>query len=115
MDRLLYLLSFMGIALFARGHYLARTSRPHRQPKGAEPEHEAPAAPVRRARRERRHAIDLNRASDADLQKLGLADFRDRIIDERPFHNKIDLLERMIVPNELYREIKDRITVRHAA
>ncbi len=31
------------------------------------------------------------------------------------FRTKIDLLERMIVPDAIYNEIKDRITVRHAA
>jgi DNA uptake protein ComE-like DNA-binding protein len=60
--------------------------------------------------------LDLNEASVDDLRAVeGLGDYADRILDERPFRTKIDLLERMIVPDEVYNEIKDRIVVRHAA
>jgi DNA uptake protein ComE-like DNA-binding protein len=105
--RVLYFLSALGFGLFAFGHYSARSMRPQ---------------PRRRQRTARTasalyigEVIDLNKASKDDINALGLAEFYDRIIDERPFHSKFDLLERMIVPDALYREIKDRITVRHAA
>jgi DNA uptake protein ComE-like DNA-binding protein len=60
--------------------------------------------------------LDLNEASAEDLLAVdGLRDYADRIVDERPFRTKIDLLERMIVPDQIYNEIKDRIVVRQAA
>jgi DNA uptake protein ComE-like DNA-binding protein len=60
--------------------------------------------------------LDLNEASAEDLRAVdGLRDYADRIVDERPFRTKIDLLERMIVPDQIYNEIKDRIVVRQAA
>lgn len=104
--RFLYVLSALGFGLFALGHYSARSMRPQ---------------PQRRRSRQTQPAmytgpmVDLNEASKDDLNALGLAEFYDRILDERPFHSKFDLLERMIVPDALYRDIKDRITVRHAA
>ncbi len=102
--RVLYVLSAAGFALFLSGLYSARNTQPQK----------------RTERRSRRGysgpVIDLNQASVEELRAIdGLADFADRILDERPFRTKIDLLERMIVPDAVYNEIKDRITVRHAA
>jgi DNA uptake protein ComE-like DNA-binding protein len=98
--RILYALSALGLSLFLWGHYAVRSQQPRRQ------------------RRERGFAgpiIDINHASADDLRALGMGDFVDRIIDERPFNSKIDLLERMVVPNDIYNQVKNRITVRHAA
>jgi hypothetical protein len=98
--RILYALSAIGFSMFLLGHYAVRSQQPRRQ------------------RRQRGFAgpiIDINHASEDDLRSLGMGDFIDRILDERPFNSKIDLLERMVVPNDLYKEIKNRITVRHAA
>ena len=108
--RIVYFLGALGFGLFAAGHYAARNVRPQPQER-----RKSRRQPRQRARRAIGPTLDLNQASREELQGLGLADYYDRIIDERPFHNKIDLLERMIVPDDLYREIKDRITVRHAA
>jgi len=102
--RLLYVLSAAGFALFLFGLYSARNAQPQK----------------RAERRPRRSysgpMIDLNEASVDELRAIdGLGEFADRILDERPFRTKFDLLERMIVPSETYDEIKDRIIVRHAA
>ena len=102
--RLLYVLSAAGFALFLSGLYSARTTQPQKRTE-------------RRSRRSSSGALlDLNAASVDELRAVdGLADFADRILEERPFRTKIDLLERMIVPDAVYNDIKDRITVRHAA
>jgi hypothetical protein len=99
--RLLYLLSALGFGLFAVGHYSAQNA----QPRAARRTTARYSGPI----------LDLNHASADDLRSAGMGDYADKILDERPFNSKIDLLERMVVPTEIYNDIKDRITVRHAA
>ena len=99
MQRFVYLLSFLGFGLFAYGQYSARTAQPR-------PSRRSFSGPM----------IDLNHATEAELRSLdGMGDYIDKILEERPFNSKIDLLERMVVPDAVYNDIKHRITVRHAA
>lgn len=60
--------------------------------------------------------VHLNEASREELRSLGIDDpaLLDRIIEQRPYRNKMDLLARMIVPEDLYNMIKNRIDVRQA-
>lgn len=60
--------------------------------------------------------VHLNEASREELRRLGIEDpdLLDRIIEQRPYRNKMDLLARMIVPEDLYNMIKHRIDVRQA-
>jgi DNA uptake protein ComE-like DNA-binding protein len=62
-------------------------------------------------RRGRGAAININQASTQELmQVLGLdSATADRIVEHRPYPSKIDLLGRMVVPQEIYNTIKDRI------
>jgi DNA uptake protein ComE-like DNA-binding protein len=55
--------------------------------------------------------LNINDASEQDLVRvLGLdADTAERIVEHRPYPSKLDLLGRMVVPEEIYRKIKDRI------
>jgi hypothetical protein len=100
MPRFLYLLSAAGFALFLSGLYSSRRTEPRRR-----------ARPVYSGQ-----IFDINHATPDELRSIdGLADYVDRILDERPFTSKIDLLERMVIPELVYNEIKHRITVRHAA
>ena len=57
--------------------------------------------------------VHLNEASREELQQLGIEDpaVLDRIIEHRPYRNKMDLLARMVVPENIYNEIKHRIDV----
>jgi hypothetical protein len=57
-------------------------------------------------------AININEASQQELmQALGLdAAFAERIVEQRPYPSKIDLLGRMVVPEEIYNSIKHRIS-----
>jgi DNA uptake protein ComE-like DNA-binding protein len=56
--------------------------------------------------------ININQASEQELmQSLGLdADVAERIVEQRPYPSKIDLLGRMVVPEEIYNSIKHRIS-----
>ena len=56
--------------------------------------------------------ININEASQQELmQALGLdADIAERIVEQRPYPSKIDLLGRMVVPEEIYNSIKHRIS-----
>lgn len=60
--------------------------------------------------------ININKASaDELMQSLGLdAETADRIVEHRPYPSKIDLLGRMVVPDEVYNAIKNRISYKTA-
>ena len=57
-------------------------------------------------------AININEASQQELMHaLGLdANIAERIVEQRPYPSKIDLLGRMVVPEEIYNSIKHRIS-----
>jgi DNA uptake protein ComE-like DNA-binding protein len=59
-----------------------------------------------------RSTININQASQQEImQALGLnADLAERIVEHRPYPSKIDLLGRMVVPEEIYNSIKHRIS-----
>jgi DNA uptake protein ComE-like DNA-binding protein len=57
--------------------------------------------------------IDLNTAEAVQLARLpgmnmGLAG---RVIENRPYRSKLDLLSRMVVPQYIYRQIRSRVGV----
>lgn len=59
-----------------------------------------------------RHLLDLNKATDAQLNTLGLdSDSLQRLIDNRPYRTKLELVSRMIVPENVYATIKDKVEV----
>jgi DNA uptake protein ComE-like DNA-binding protein len=59
--------------------------------------------------------LDLNVTGVSDLLELGVeAEMADRIIENRPFRNKLELLSRRIVTEEVYERIKDRVAVANA-
>lgn len=55
--------------------------------------------------------LNINEASQQELMRvLGLdRETAERIVEHRPYPSKMDLLGRMVVPEEIYRAIKDRI------
>ena len=77
----------------------------------------------RRARKMRlRHRtedglLDLNSATLLELKELnGVGDvLATRIIDNRPYLTKIDLIGRRVIPDAVYEMIKHSLTVKHAA
>lgn len=58
---------------------------------------------------------DLNAASRDELQALGLdIDSVERVLENRPYRNKLDLVSRMILPEDLYASIRHRVGVDNA-
>ncbi len=58
--------------------------------------------------------VDINECSRADLEHIGVPEeIMDRFIEGRPYRNKMDLLTRMIVPQDIYDSIKSMIEVHH--
>jgi len=57
--------------------------------------------------------VDINEASAEDFERLGVhdRDMVERLIEGRPYRNKMDLLTRMIVPEDVYAIIKNHIDV----
>lgn len=62
-------------------------------------------------------ALDLNGASPEELRQLpGMDDSTvDRIIENRPYRHRLDLVARRVVPSWLYHEIHNMIDVDHDA
>ena len=59
-----------------------------------------------------RPEIDLNDASAGQLLGIGLEQaVVDRIIEGRPYRNKLELVSRIMLPSNVYSSVKDRITV----
>jgi DNA uptake protein ComE-like DNA-binding protein len=64
-----------------------------------------------------RNLLDLNKASEGDLIALNGLDpvLATRILENRPYVTKIDLIGRMIIPEASYELIKHSVTVGHVA
>jgi DNA uptake protein ComE-like DNA-binding protein len=68
-------------------------------------------AEMQHRRAQRPKLLNINRASRQEIMsELGLnAELAEQIVEHRPYPSKIDLLGRMVVPEEVYVAIKDRI------
>ncbi len=66
----------------------------------------------RGAVQERRTKLNINEASQQEImQVLGLdAATAERIVEHRPYPSKLDMLGRMVVPEDVYLSIKNRIS-----
>lgn len=61
------------------------------------------------------HLIDLNSASADQLTELGLsAETQERLIENRPYRTKLELVSRMVLSPGEYAAIKDRVSVAEA-
>ena len=80
-------------------------------PAAAAPAKAAPAAPAAAAPAKTEALLDLNTASREDLIKLkGIGEVRaDAIIKGRPYKGKNELVDRKIVPENVYNDIKDLV------
>lgn len=78
-------------------------------------ERSSTVAPSARRRRPARTApgVDLNEATMDELMRLpGLdRELAERIIENRPYRNKLDLISRLVVPEETYVAIKHLVYV----
>ena len=58
------------------------------------------------------HLTDLNEADGAELQELGLdPQSLERLIENRPYRSRLELLSRMVLTENVYAAIKDKIGV----
>ena len=56
--------------------------------------------------------VDLNEASPEELMQLGLnSETVNRLIENRPYRNKLELLSRIVVTEDVYDSIKEQISV----
>ena len=57
--------------------------------------------------------VDINQASADDFERIGVhdPDTIERLIAGRPYRNKMELLTRMIVPEDVYAVIKNHIDI----
>jgi DNA uptake protein ComE-like DNA-binding protein len=61
------------------------------------------------------HLVDLNTASLDDLLTIGLDRQEcDQIVENRPYRNKLDLLSRMVIPEQVYNAIKQHVGIARA-
>ena len=112
---LMFALGALGLLALANYRKSAPQARRAEQP--------LEAAPRQRARKMRfRHRtqdglLDLNSATLFELKELrGIGDaLAERIVENRPYLTKMDLIGRRVIPDAAYNIIKHSITVRHAA
>jgi DNA uptake protein ComE-like DNA-binding protein len=83
----------------------------------AKDEPKKPAATPAAASEKKAAPLDINTASRDELMKLkGIGDARaDAIIKGRPYKGKDELLEKKIVPENVYNDIKEQIIAKQAA
>jgi hypothetical protein len=61
------------------------------------------------------HLIDLNSANADQLTDLGLSpETQERLIENRPYRTKLELVSRMILSQDEYEAIKDRVSIAEA-
>jgi len=60
--------------------------------------------------------VDMNSATREQLMSLGIVEtfMLDRLIENRPYRNKLDLVSRMVITQDLYDQIKRDIVIRQA-
>jgi DNA uptake protein ComE-like DNA-binding protein len=89
----------------------AAPAAPAKTAPAAAPAKAAPAAPAAAAPAKTEALLDLNTASREDLIKLkGIGEVRaDAIIKGRPYKGKNELVDRKIVPENVYNDIKDLV------
>lgn len=78
---------------------------------------EEPKKPAAAAPAKAEALLDINTASRDELMKLkGVGDARaDAIIKGRPYKGKNELLDKKIVPENVYNDIKEKIIAKQAA
>lgn len=61
------------------------------------------------------HLIDLNGASVEQMRGLGISvESLGRLLENRPYRNKLELVSRMVLSQEEYSAIKDKVSIAEA-
>jgi DNA uptake protein ComE-like DNA-binding protein len=96
-------LALLAAALIASmGMAFAQAPAKDAKKEAAKPAASAPA---------KKEPLDINRASKKELMELpGIGEARaDAIIKNRPYHGKNEILDKKLVPANVYNDLKDRI------
>jgi DNA uptake protein ComE-like DNA-binding protein len=91
----------MAVLLLAAANPQASFAQAGTQPKSAAKAQQAPAGAL----------VDINTASEAELKQLpGIGDaYAAKIIQNRPYHAKNDLVHKNVIPQATYDKVKDLI------
>jgi len=104
----------IGLSIVLALPVLAQTASPSKSPAApaAHAPSAAPNAPAKPAAAG--ELLDINSASAEDLDKLpGVGPARAKaIIEHRPYFGKDDLVNKKIIPSNVYAQIKDKIIAR---
>jgi hypothetical protein len=102
-----------GIGLGIAGYLLSRSSRATRHGKDIHLTTADMDYPqISREEVIAEHLIDLNLAPPAELIALGLdPESLDRLVENRPYRSKLELVSRMVLPEVVYAGIRDRVAV----
>jgi competence protein ComEA len=107
-------LGAIGLSLVLALPALAQTASPSKSP--AAPAAHAPSATANAPAKSQPagELLDINSASAEELDKLpGVGAARAKaIIEHRPYNGKDDLINRKIIPSNVYAQIKDKIIAR---
>ncbi|MGA8430558.1 MAG: hypothetical protein WB729_12120 [Candidatus Sulfotelmatobacter sp.] len=61
------------------------------------------------------HLVDLNAAAREQIAELGMStESLERLLENRPYRNKLELISRMVLSQDEYSAIKDRVSVAEA-
>ena len=104
------------LGLLAWANYRKSEIRAHRAEQPLERVSRPRARRMRSRHRNQDGLLDLNSATLFELKTLNGVDgvFAERIIENRPYLTKLDLVGRRIIPDAIYEGIKRSITARHA-
>ena len=95
----------------------ARAQRSEQPARAQRPQRRVRARRMRFRHRTQEGLLDINSATVIELKELnGIGDIlAGRIIENRPYMTKIDLVGRRVIPDAAYEAIKHYITAKHAA
>ena len=102
------------LALSLSSGFAAEPAKP--AAKNAAPAKVEPAKPAdaKKAVEKKQELVDINSASDAELKAIpGLGDaYIAKIVVNRPYANKAQLVSRKVLPEAVYEKVKDSIIAR---
>ena len=107
-------LGAIGLSIVLALPALAQTTSPSKSPSAPAVAPGASAAPNAPKSQPAGELLDINSATSEELDKLpGVGPARAKaIIAHRPYNGKDDLVNRKIIPSNVYAQIKDKIIAR---